>query len=301
MQVIASHPYKRPSLCFQHPFCFVNCQGRKEGKQPHQQHTCRNSSAPGSAFSCSARSGSQAVTAQPMQALLAGDTAMLRVGVPGSCPLCWAQPHAAPPGGSVPFPTHPHLHVALFQTGQELPLLETEGCGLAPRSGGESKNTGGAAWPGIMSCCLGRRSHHPTRCTEPSFLLLSLPCFLFWLRVPLQDPTAHSTYTKPLPSLNNSPPRAAADLCPGVLMDFRCFRRPAQDTALPRGLLEAVCWEQDPDPRWLPARALSAPPQRPARARCHGPSASLGEASRGREGAASHVPVLPLTSATDLQ
>lgn len=38
-------------------------------------------------------------------------------------------------------------------------------------------------------------------------------------------------------------------------MDFRYFRRPAQETALPRGLLEAVFWEQeqDLDLCWLPA------------------------------------------------
>lgn len=36
-------------------------------------------------------------------------------------------------------------------------------------------------------------------------------------------------------------------------MDSRYCRRPAQETALPRGLLEAVFWEQDLDLCWLPA------------------------------------------------
>lgn len=97
-------------------------------------------------------------------------------------------------------------------------------------------------------------------------------------QVHLHQPTLRRQKPPPHPSppsLNDFPSSAGTDLCPGVLMGFRCFRSPAQEAALPRGLPGAVLWGRGRCQRCRNARPAPA-------ATARGASQGKRE-SRGRE------------------
>lgn len=131
--------------------------------------------------------------------------------------------------------------------------------------------------------------HFPVLASPPSAGLKSPQ------QVHLHRPTLRRQKAPPQPSppsLNDFPSSAGTDLCPGVLMGFRCFRSPAQQAALPRGLPGAVLWGRGA------ASAAATPGLRPPPrlAAPLGGSANPG----GGSWATAHIQIPSPASATEL-